>query len=440
MKRRLGTHLEVVQLQTEHISQKLKTGSEKSEGRLRRTAGKALGIFLALIVALTLANQAMNEMAIAQVDAVTPQRGALEKRVDASGQLQALNLTPIYAEAAVHVRQVYVRSGQEVAAGEPLFILEAAGLREWMEEKQKALDEAAQSLADAQQAFAYAKADMRVYALDRYADAQEKVEQALAVYNAAVEQGASQSRINGMLDDLERAIRRRDSMSGVRSYFEKEKELERAEQVYRDELESWEDAVRIAGNATVYAPFDAQVVGVDVQAGDTASVSVAAAILAPLDGELELVVTVSEEDAENLEAGDEARITIGNGDYWYPILAIAPSVQDAGKVELSFQLAAGAGRIGMSANVQIRKRTQNYELLVPLSGLRKDNVGYYVYTIVQRDSALGAQTTVERADLSLLEQDSTRAAVQGGVNMRDRIVSRSDRELHDGDRVRVRED
>ena len=93
--------MEVVELQTDHIKQRSKTGSKKTEGRLRRTAGKALGIFLALMVVLTLANQAMNELAIAQVDAVYPQRGALEKRIDASGQLQAVNFhqyaTPIAA-------------------------------------------------------------------------------------------------------------------------------------------------------------------------------------------------------------------------------------------------------------------------------------------------------------------------------------------------------
>ncbi|MCL1855840.1 MAG: hypothetical protein FWF86_08915 [Clostridia bacterium] len=426
--------------QQPEISQRPNEDTVKSDGRLRRTAGKALGVFMALMVVLTLANQAMNELAIAQVDAVNPQRGALERRIDASGQLQSADLLPIYAEAPVHVEQVYVRSGQEVAAGEPLFTLEAAGLREWAEEREKAFDEAAQNLADAQQAYAYAKADMRTNALDRYAKAQEKVDQAQADYDAALEQGASQRRVSSRLDDLEKAIRSRDGIGNVRNYFEKERELERAKRDHEDALANWEDTVRIEKNATVFAPVEAQVASLDIKAGDTASTSTAAVKLAPIEVELELVVVVNEEEAENLETGDEARISIGNSDYLRPILAIAPSAQEAGKVELSFRLAAGAGRIGMSADVQIRKRTQNYDLLVPLSALRKDNAGYYVYTIVQQEGALGAQTTVERADLSLLEQDSTRAAVQGSVNMRDRIVSRGDRELHDGDRVRVRED
>lgn len=414
--------------------------TEKSVRSLRAAAGKALLIFFVLMAALTLANRALNELAIAEVDAVNPQRGALEKRVDASGQLRAVGVIPVYAEASVHVDQVHVRAGQMVAAGDPLFTLEADGLAEFLAEKKKTLDEAQRTLDDAQQAFIYAKADMRADSLDRYANAQAKVERAQTAYDQAVAEGAADWRVKNRLEDLEKAIRARDRLNSVRSYFDAEKDLEKAGQEFEEATEEWEKASRIAQNPTIYAPCDAQVVGVDVEPGGTATTDAAAVKLARLDDELELVVAVSEDDAENLETGDMADITIGNRDYQCPILSIAPSSQEAGKTELSFRLPAGAGRSGMSADVQIRKRTQNYDLLIPLSALRKDNTSYYVYMVVQRDGALGAETTVARAEVSLLDQDSTRAAVQGGVGLRDQVVARGDRELHDGDRVRVKEE
>jgi hypothetical protein len=61
--------------------------------------------------------------------------------------------------------------------------------------------------------------------------------------------------------------------------------------------------------------------------------------------------------------------------------------------------------------------------------------------VASKDSgALGVQTTALRADVSVLEQDATRAAVTGGVSQRDTIITRADRSLSDGDRVRVKED
>ena len=160
-----------------------------------------------------------------------------------------------------------------------------------------------------------------------------------------------------------------------------------------------------------------------------------------MDGELELVVTLSEDDADFVDAGDEASVTVGSETYRLPVRSVSLSATEAGKYELAFLLPADAGRVGMSADMELRKRTKNYDLLIPLSALRQDNTGYYVYTVASRDSgALGAQTTASRADVSVLEQDATRAAVTGGVNQRDVIVSRSDRDLSDGDRVRVKED
>jgi len=182
------------------------------------------------------------------------------------------------------------------------------------------------------------------------------------------------------------------------------------------------------------------VINVDIQPGSLSSTSAAALTLARLDGELELVAIVSEDDAEDLETGDMARITIGGSEYQYPILSLAPSSQNAGKTEISFLLPASVGRSGMAASVEIRKRTQNHDMLIPLGALHQDNYGYYVFVVVQREGALGAETTIKRMDVTLVEQDSTRAAVQGGVNSRDSIVARGDRELRDGDRVRMKED
>lgn len=407
---------------------------------VRTAAGKALLIFLAAMIALTLANNALNELAVAQVNTVNPQRGALERRIDASGQLAAFDAVPVYAEAAVHVDKVHVYAGQQVQAGDPLFTLEAAGLADWVNDAQKTFDDAEKSLEDAQQAFAYAKADMNKYALDNYADAQKEVEKAQAAYDEAVASGASERAVQYKLEALEDAIRSRDRRSNVRDYFDKEKALAQAEQTCTEAREDLVDAKRIAGQPTVTAPFDAQVLSVDIQTGGTASTDGAALMLADLTGQLELTVILSEDEAKYLEIGDEATVSVGSTDYLSTVASITASIQSEGKYDVRFLLPGDAGRVGMSADAAIRKRTQNYDLLIPLSALRQDNTGYYVYTVVSREGALGAQTTVERADVSVVEQDSTRAAVQGGVSLRDSVASRSDRELHEGDRVRVKED
>jgi multidrug efflux pump subunit AcrA (membrane-fusion protein) len=415
-------------------------GPKEPGQNLRKVAGKALLIFLALMALLTLANRALNELAIAEVSAARPQRGALEMRVDASGQLSAAEVVPIYAEASLHVAQVHVRAGQQVAKGDPLFTFEGDSLAEFLRDKEKAEEAAAQSLTDARQAFAYAKADMRTTALDAYGDAEARIQRTQAAYDAAVAEGAPQRTQELRRNEWEAAIRARDRMTGVRSYFEKERALSKAEGEHASAADDLENARRIAQNATIRASWDAQVISVDIEPGITASTETAAMILAGLTGEWELIALVSEEEAKDLEAGDMADVILGGSRYQCPILSLAASAGEVGKAEMAFRLPGSAGRSGMSAKVEIRKRTQNHDLLIPLSALRRDNGGYYVYVITSREGALGAETTVSRANVALLEQDATRVAVQGGVSLQDQIVTRGDRELHAGDRVRVRED
>lgn len=415
----------------------MQTQSVKSSSRA--AAGKALALFLALMALLTLANNALNELAVAQVDTVSPQRGALERRIDASGELSARESVAIYAEAEAHVERVSVRAGQTVSAGDPLLTLQQSALDDFEKAARLALEEAERSQTNAEQDLAHAMADMDSYALTRHASLQAEVERAQAAYDAAMEAGSADAVY--LKDLLDGAIRSRDSYSKVRDYFTKQRALEEAQRMVADALEALEEAARIAKDGTIRAPFDAQVLQVDARVGATASTVSASVILSPLDGELELVVTISEDDADFVVAGDEASVTVGSETYALPVLSVSLSATEAGKYELAFLLPADAGRAGMSADVELRKRTKNYDLLIPLTALRQDNTGYYAYTVASKDSgALGAQTTARRADVSVLEQDATRAAVTGGISQRDAIITRADRDLSDGDRVRLKEE
>jgi hypothetical protein len=174
-----------------------------------------------------------------------------------------------------------------------------------------------------------------------------------------------------------------------------------------------------------------------VKAGDTASAS-AALTWADMSSPLSLTVYLSGEEAASvLQPGDTAQITAGGTTYRSSILT---AVENPDSLEVTLLLPEGAGAPGMSADVRISKRTSNYDLLVPLTALHQDNTGYYVYRLTTRQSALGMETRVSRADVNVIDTDATRAALQGGISFGDMLVARSDRAIADGDRVRSGED
>lgn len=429
--------IEVNPMQTQPATSSVPTMSPNT----RAAAGKALAVFLVLMIVLTLANRALNELTVAQVEVISPQRGALERRIEGSGTLAASESLPVYAEAEVRVTQVYVRAGQRVAQGAPLFALDAEALAEKVKDALRELEKAQQAHADAEQAVAYAKADMSKSALETYEKAQRDVDKAQVAYDTSVADGASEAIIKRKQETLESAIRTRDKKSNVRTYFEKETALAKAQQTLADEQKKYDEQLRIAGNdGIITAPVDGEVVSLAVKVGEHAPTNKAALMLAPLAGQLELRVTVSEEDAGELAVGDEAEVTVNGQTSRERVASITASTDASGKYEVCLVLDASLGRAGMNGKMTVRKRTAQYDTLIPYSALRKDNTGNFVYVLTERDGALGMQTAATRYDVLVLDEDGTRCAVQGGVSPRDRLIVRSDRDIAAGDRVRIQGD
>jgi multidrug resistance efflux pump len=328
-------------------------GESQSRGR-RAAAGRALAVFLLVMAALSIANRALNELTTPAVTEAKVQRGALEKRIDAEGQIEAASEQTVFAPVGARVSAVHVRSGQQVKKGDALFTLDpdaladlaetaqreltklkndrekAAGslegapsgaevqaaeralerakrdletkrleqdravtlkqsefdaakakyddalsayeiasadaYAEYKKEKQDDRSEAKKTLEDKRQAFDWAKADISKWTLDKYADCQDAVRDAQVEYDAALaKQQDAQSAYDGAIEstgekaaasalkkaidltddkkgDLDKAIRSRDGISGIRDYLTAKQDLARAQQDYATADVAFRDA------------------------------------------------------------------------------------------------------------------------------------------------------------------------------------------------------
>lgn len=441
----------------------------KSKGASRRAAaGKALVVFLVLMIALTLMSNTLHEMTIANVRVVSPQRGSLEQRVYASGILRPTTVLPVTVEDAVRIEAVHAAAGATVQAGDPLLTLDyRTPVREAYETYEKALLDRQEK----QQAFDWAAADISRSTLRQYEErqqalqtAEEEAEDAYQQHEAALrsndEAAISQASRKLLLaeDALEEARRKADGYSRVRDYLTKEEALQqsigavdKAAQSYQDLLAALDGAPALpdVSNVPAYseeepylrtltAPIDGQIEEVAAKAGHVASTAEPLLKLADTRDGYTLTVQVTNEEAAKMSVGDTGELTIDQKLYESPITSIAPS-SEAGKTDVSFQLPGSIGAAGMSGSMYFKSRSKQYDLLIPLSALRQDDSGYFVYTLSRSETALGAQTTLSRVNVSLIEADSTRAAVQGGISQGDLLAARSDRSLSPGDRVRLEE-
>ncbi|MCL2867598.1 MAG: efflux RND transporter periplasmic adaptor subunit [Clostridia bacterium] len=385
---------------------------------VRRKTGKALIAFLLVMAVLTLINNILTEMTVPVVRKASPQRGALEKRFNATGTVEADIRVPLYAESGSRVARVYVRTGQQVFRGDPLIALDVNALADGLADKQAAYDQAKQNLD-------WAFADVVPSVWRRYEQAQKNLQRSEEAYEKAVSKEDKETRASAVRD----AEDTMNKITEIRDYIQKL-------QTFNEASDALEKARWLLENPVCYAPEDAVITTVQVSEGDAVS-SAALLTWAGTDTPMSLTVTLSGDDVTLLQVGDNAQIGVSGKSHRVPILT---AVENEDGLEVSFLLPEGAGYPGVTAEVSVSKRTQNYDLLIPLTALRQDSYGYYVLLLSMRQGALGTETTAVRRDVTVLDTDATRAALQGGVSFNDSLIARSDRAVSEGDRVRVQED
>ncbi len=497
----------------------------------RAKAGKALLVFLALMAALTIAGNTLQEMVVPVVSPITPQRGALEKQIYADGTLETLAQVPIVVTDAARVLEILVASGATVQKDQPLLSLDYTDV---LKENYIALMDALHTVSEKRQDYYWAEASVSENSLDDLTEKREdwltaeaaqmqakaandeaqaaletaleqeisaksaletaqasgdssSVEMAQTAYDAAKKASKdaqslakktkddlsdAQDELDDAKKDLEKMTRTREYMTTGkalisaqedldqkwRAYFDASAKLQNGQTLSPEEEEKlMEDALRaidFGGTATdlipfdenadhtvlVYAPVDGDILTIDATAGSVVSTSAPVIKMNDRSKGLSLTVQIDEDSVGDMTVGDSADITVGDDVQSCPITSIAASSEGQGMFDVTFSIPDSFGVVGQQSSMKFSKRTQQYDILIPLSALRQDNDGYFVYVVDQQEGSLGSQISVRRVDVFVLDQDSTRAALQGGVSQRDLIVARSDRDIQDGDRVRLEEE
>ena len=79
---------------------------------------------------------------------------------------------------------------------------------------------------------------------------------------------------------------------------------------------------------------------------------------------------------------------------------------------------------------------EEYDICIPMSALRQDSDGYFVYVLNTTQTLMGIDKRVSRVDVSIEQTDGRYAAVSGPLGSEQVILS-SSKPLSDGDSVRV---
>ena len=244
---------------------------------------------------------------------------------------------------------------------------------------------------------------------------------------------------------------------------EKEKALEDAQRNLEDSLrseqsdstlglyqldleETGEELKRLKGileqEGVVKAEASGMVTRVGVAAGEQTS-SGASVVFADTARPLQFEVILQKEEKKYVNLGAEAEITLGNSSNMIKATVdyLTEMETSPGSFTALVTLPEGTGTIGQSGMFRVTQQSEMYNYCIPVDALHMDeNQRNFVYVLGERSGFLGAELTAEKLMVDVLDKNDKYAALAGGVvDGNSRIICTADREISDGDPVRMKD-
>lgn len=233
-------------------------------------------------------------------------------------------------------------------------------------------------------------------------------------------------------DALEEAVFKANLGDGA--YLDTQKAKEDIEELKK----TVEKLQKDADGAEVTAKVSGTISAINATAGATAGADQAIATITVADRGYVVKVPVTVEQSRQVRIGDTAEVT---NYYWGDIKAtlenIAADPDSGGKGKLLIFRITGEGvEAGSNLTLSIGQKSTNYDCLIPKSAIRSDSNGSFVLVVTAKSSPLGNRYIATRADVQVLAEDDTKAAVSG-LAYGDFVITTSTKPLEAGDMVRL---
>jgi len=317
-----------------------------------------------------------------------------------------------------------------------------------MENAEAAL-ELAQTRAANNHAIATRQVEDATYALlSEYNRTNDDIERAQAgVQNAISGAEASRRTAARHLEDVQATLRNAEEThrNNLRQNADTSAQNEIAITTLALDIQAQEDLVAtlaqlIENDGTMYAQTGG-IISTTLVAGATTG---NAPIITKQDtsGGFEATLEISARNAERLSVGSETVVTTGGGNMFFTPTAVAtvsaiaaPCENDM--VQITLRLPDGNWNVGQRIDSEVILSRTSYDTTVPISALRSDDSGYFVYVVDQQGTVLGVQNVVFRVNVIINSMDNHTVSVSGGIGRTTQVVVGSNRAVSAGDRVRV---
>lgn len=216
-------------------------------------------------------------------------------------------------------------------------------------------------------------------------------------------------------------------------------------QSMRDNIAELEEKVASLEGGTedssVLSRVSGVVSAVNVTAGNATTANNVLMTIDVVDRGYSTSISVTNEQSKKVNIGDQAEVSTYSwgSSITATLAAIKTDPDNPTRNKLLVFDVTGDVSNGTQLNLTIGQRSQNYEVIVPNSAMRKDNNGDFVLIVQVKSSPLGNRYVATRVDVQVLASDDVNTAVSGGITSSDYVITTANKPIESGMLVRMPE-
>lgn len=416
--------------------------NKKSEDKSQERIIKILVYFIIFMIVCTIISRFADSLTVPIVETEKVTSASINHDITASGVISANNQEGIFSTEGITITSINVQRGKYVKNGDVLFTLNKEEIEEKISSLESELSNKEKTLSRAIEDYniALSKEDKNI---QKALETMENSKKELDEFNE--NSLLSKEELNNAYEEnknaYEEAINNKDSnlISYKRAVedanYDKEKEklikninelkelLNNDGKVVANNEGTVTNILLTEGQQTTNEP-------VLLLADKKSGYKVVAQISTDYEKDISLDQKITLNILDNNEQIEEAVIN-----------AISRNEENEHMLDITVILPEGVGEIGKSATLEISNNTERYSSCVPLSALHSDGDKYYVLMFEEKETVLGTENVAKRADITIKDKDGMYAALDENIILTsDEVITSSNKNINDGDRVRKEEE
>ena len=415
---------------------------KKGKDTLQKKAVKYLGAFLLIMIGCTILSRFADSLTIPFIKTEKPKVKTMVDEVKASGRVVKNREEKISIIEGLKVEYINVSVGTLIKSGDVLVELNTEDLQKKIDELNENISRDEKTLARAQEDYNRAIASKNSN-VAKVLEEMNKAKKALEDYQSLPEEEKDKVMEESLKSDYESkksiyasAVEEANDTLDLDRNLQDVKDSLKLDEYY-EELEKLQPLLDADGKVT--SQKEGIVTSVFAENGGVTSDAIIS--IADKESGYKFVGQIESAKRTLVKQGQTVSLKLNSGDYVENLTIEAISKSDEGTdfLNVTVVLPTGIGEIDDMGEIIISSQAKKYSTCVPLAALRQgDNNNYYVLAVSEKETVLGTEKVARKYEVQIEKKDNEFAALkEGSFSRSEQVIISSNKNIEDGDRVRL---